>query len=134
MADTDNATVALILQLLNEDGQTATADLFGKGKQADGTETDAQMAMRLFLEEEVQSLGAFVTDRTMAISMQTAVCLDAEMCVMAEKQERMAAHDRGLSLSETMTVLGCKATRLVLLLRSTMTIFSSQLRRWPVST
>lgn len=99
MADTDNATVALILQLLNEDGQTATADLFGKGKQAAGTETDAQMAMRLFLEEEVQGLGAFVTDRTMAISMQTAVCLDAEMCMMAEKQERMAAHDRGLSLS-----------------------------------
>jgi len=99
MADTDNATAALIMRLLNEDGQTATVDLFGKGKQAAGTETDAQMAMRLFLEEEVQGLEAFVTDRTMAQSMQTAVCLDAEMCVLAEKQERMAAHDRGLSLS-----------------------------------
>ncbi|KAH7032629.1 uncharacterized protein B0I36DRAFT_286721 [Microdochium trichocladiopsis] len=99
MSSMDDATAALILQLLHEDSQNAVADMVGKGKQVAGAETDNQMAMRLFLEEEVQKAETLVADRIMTRSLQTAVRLDGEACVLAQRQERMATHDRDLSIS-----------------------------------
>ncbi|KAJ1328858.1 E3 ubiquitin-protein ligase RNF144 [Microdochium nivale] len=97
LADMDDATASLILQLMQEDGQAAAVALDPKGKQVAGIESDAQLALRLFLEEEVGGAEMFISDRRMTQSIARAVQLDGQACVLAEKQERLAAHDHQIS-------------------------------------
>lgn len=97
MGDED---ASLIIQLLEQDGEEAVATAIGKGKQPIGTETDAQVAIRLFLEE-IQRAQMFVSDMRMTRSIQQAVRADGDALVTSQAEEQLAQEDRTMSIALT---------------------------------
>ncbi|KAK7956509.1 uncharacterized protein PG986_005731 [Apiospora aurea] len=92
----DDETVALILELQRQDGETLVS--MTKGKQVEGTAPcDAEIALKLYLEEHaVATVSAL--DRRMASSIQTAVRKDADALKKLADEENVANQDRHLSL------------------------------------
>ncbi|KAI5866354.1 hypothetical protein GGS23DRAFT_383649 [Durotheca rogersii] len=89
---------ALILQLLREDAEQAAAVARGKGKNPEGTQTDAQVALNVFLTD-LLTTEAFLADQKMALSIQRAVQLDGDALFQSEEEERRARRDRNMSLA-----------------------------------
>ncbi|KAJ1328856.1 E3 ubiquitin-protein ligase RNF144 [Microdochium nivale] len=117
LAHVDDDSAALILQLLEDDAHHASNALASNGGQADGVESDAQMAMRLFLRDEVDTATMFINNRRTARNIETAAGRDREAYipehdddddddydhdnafVLAQRQELMAVSDRELALT-----------------------------------
>lgn len=51
IADIGDEEIALITQIVREDGDRAITAASGKGKQLEGLETDMQIAIEILLEE-----------------------------------------------------------------------------------
>ncbi|KAI1814869.1 hypothetical protein GGS20DRAFT_375068 [Poronia punctata] len=93
----DDANFNLIMELLQQDCQDAASTVLGKGKGREGTETDAQAALRLFMEE-LRGAEALSADIRMARSLQTAIQVDTDAIIQSQNEEQIAQVDRGLSL------------------------------------
>ncbi|KAI0010911.1 hypothetical protein F4779DRAFT_616175 [Xylariaceae sp. FL0662B] len=88
----------LIIQLLREDAQEAESIVTGKGKEAEGSETDMQIAFKLF-QEELLHAETFFPDQQMATSIQKAVQLDSDALIQFQEEERAAQDDRNMALA-----------------------------------
>ncbi|KAI1138651.1 hypothetical protein F5Y05DRAFT_413273 [Hypoxylon sp. FL0543] len=95
MSDED-ATLAI--RLMQEDAQDALSTTIGKGKQPQGTETDEQVALNLFLAE-LQTAETSFDDRRMARSILEAVQADGQAISQCQQEEQVARTDRDMSLS-----------------------------------
>lgn len=80
----------MILQLLLED----VADLENeqKGKQFVGKHTDLEIAL-MHMKEEVLSTQHFIEDRTLALSMSTAIATDQNLLASIKNDEWTAEQD-----------------------------------------
>ncbi|KAH9987663.1 hypothetical protein F4779DRAFT_638702, partial [Xylariaceae sp. FL0662B] len=94
--DTDDASLSLTIDLLLDDVKQIRSS--AKGKQAEGTLTDAELALQLFTEE-LNSAALFASDRRMTRGIQEAVQNDARALVQSEREERMAQNDHDISTS-----------------------------------
>lgn len=97
-AGLEDDDITLIIQLLREDGENAMSAATGKGKQTEGLETDAQIAIG-FLLEELQQVERFAADCRVARSMQHAICIDGDALIQAQREEQSAHDDRNMSLA-----------------------------------
>lgn len=98
LAQMEEIDVALIIQILQEDGQEAVSAAVGKGKQPVGSVTDAQVALDLFLEE-IEKAKVFASDRRMTKSMQEAARADGHAIILSQEEERFAEHDHSMSIA-----------------------------------
>ncbi|KAK1064491.1 hypothetical protein LTR12_007054 [Friedmanniomyces endolithicus] len=73
----DPLTLSAIIQLQLEDSEQLTAHGEGKGKQREGTLSAAQIALRMYTEDLVNT-NAVLSDRRMAQSIATAVIRDGQ--------------------------------------------------------
>ncbi|KAK6951767.1 hypothetical protein Daesc_006290 [Daldinia eschscholtzii] len=95
MGDED---IALAFRLMQEDAEQFMSTTTRKGKQAEGTETDAQMAFNLLLEE-LQAAETCLSDVRMTRSMLRAIQSDGAILSQAHDEENIARADRNLSLA-----------------------------------
>ncbi|KAI1159447.1 hypothetical protein F5B18DRAFT_588956 [Nemania serpens] len=98
LAQADDEGIALIIQLLQQDGEEVASAAIGKGKQPEGTMTDTQVAFSLFVTE-LQGAKTFFSDRRMTRSMQSAIQLDGDALLQSLNEESTAEHDHNLSVS-----------------------------------
>ncbi|CZR55113.1 uncharacterized protein PAC_04999 [Phialocephala subalpina] len=101
LAEVDDATAALLLQLQIEDLDELIKNLpvKGKGKRREGTISDAELAFQLG-KEELQRNATILSDRQMTKSIARAVMADAQALTFAATQERSEATDRAIALRE----------------------------------
>ncbi|KAJ3579468.1 hypothetical protein NPX13_g1094 [Xylaria arbuscula] len=90
--------IAVIIQLLQEDGEEIMSAATRKGKQPEGTMTDTQVAFNSFMEE-LRAADTFLADRRMTRSIQSAIQLDGDALLQSQNEERIAEQDRNLSVS-----------------------------------
>ncbi|RYP65651.1 hypothetical protein DL771_008203 [Monosporascus sp. 5C6A] len=95
MGDED---IALIVKLLQEDGQIAMDAAQAKGKQPEGAETDEYLAFKLQIEE-LQSAETVAMDRRMTRSIQQAIRADSDALARLRDDERQAQRDRAFSIA-----------------------------------
>ncbi|KAI1468567.1 uncharacterized protein F4812DRAFT_427308 [Daldinia caldariorum] len=95
MGDED---IALAFRLMQEDAEQFISTSSRKGKQAEGTETDAQMAFNLLLEE-LQAAETCLSDERMTRSMLRAIQTDGPVLSQAYDEENVARADRNLSIA-----------------------------------
>ncbi|KAI1478009.1 hypothetical protein F4774DRAFT_387462 [Daldinia eschscholtzii] len=95
MGDED---IALAFRLMQEDAEQFMSTTTRKGKQAEGTETDAQMAFNLLLEE-LQAAETCLSDERMTRSMLRAIQSDSAILSQAHDEENIARADHNLSLA-----------------------------------
>lgn len=98
LAQAYDEDIALIIQLLEQDGEEAASAAIGKGKLPEGTMTDTQVAFSLFMDE-LQGARTFFADRRMTRSIQSAIQLDGDTLLQSQNEERAAEHDHNLSVS-----------------------------------
>lgn len=98
IAQMDDENAALIFRLLREDGEEAILSVTGKGKRPVGTETDAQVAFNLYLEE-IEKAQRFASDRRMTRSIQQAIRMDGHSISLSQVEEQIAEHDHGMSVA-----------------------------------
>lgn len=96
LAIPDDENYSLIIQLLLEDVVEMGAS--SKGKQREGSVSDADVARRLF-EQELNNEAIFAADRRLTRSIQQAVQTDAAALARFDREERMARHDRDVSIA-----------------------------------
>jgi len=89
VADIGEQDIALIIQVLREDGDRALTATSGKGKEPEGLETDMQIAIKILLEE-IQQFGRFSIDLRLARSMQQAISSDRDALLQAQHEEQVA--------------------------------------------
>ncbi|KAI1762570.1 hypothetical protein GGR53DRAFT_415339 [Hypoxylon sp. FL1150] len=87
----------LVLELLRHDVEEAFSAATDNNQQPDIT-SDKQVASQLFLEDMEQRAEASASDRRMSISMQRAVGVDHEALDRLGEEERVAQHDRRMSI------------------------------------
>ncbi|KAK9419543.1 hypothetical protein SUNI508_07279 [Seiridium unicorne] len=92
----DDASLALVIELQQEDG-TNLADM-GKGKQREGECNDAELALQLYLDELAET-AQFALDRRMTGSIQMAIREDADTLVQLVNQKQNAQTDRSMSVA-----------------------------------
>lgn len=90
----DDETLNLIIQCQLEDGEHLAAG--AKGKQREGTVSDAEFALQLYTEE-LKQCNVTLADRHMAQSIVFAVLADGELLHDAYRLERQAEMDRDLA-------------------------------------
>ena len=88
----------LILRLLQQDSEEAQPASTHKGKQPDGTESDAQVAFKLF-QTELQEAEAVSADRRIARSIQNAIQADRDALLESQTEEQVAEDDGSTSPS-----------------------------------
>lgn len=76
-AHLEDEDVALIIGLLQQDGEELVSTTIGKGKWPEGTMTDTQAAINLPMEE-LHGIESFFADRKMTRSIQSAVQPDGD--------------------------------------------------------
>lgn len=93
--DMDPLTLQTIVEMQLQDSE----DLAGnsKGKQREGTVTDAQLAMQMYVEDLTQC-NAYLQDRTMAQSVTMAILADGALIAEAFAEEQQAARDREMAM------------------------------------
>ncbi|KAK0272285.1 hypothetical protein LTR35_012868 [Friedmanniomyces endolithicus] len=96
----DPLTLSTIIQLQLEDSEhlTANGGGEGKGKQREGTLSDAQLALQMYTEDLV-STNAVLSDRRMAQSIAMAVIRDARAIQRSHLQEDQIARDHEIAQS-----------------------------------
>lgn len=92
----DLLSLELIIQLQLEDGQEMAG--LSKGKQREGTFTDAELALRLYIED-IESTNTTLKDRQMAQSFAKSVMDDSDLIEQVLKEEQQAAADRKFAAS-----------------------------------
>ncbi|KAI8958631.1 hypothetical protein F5Y11DRAFT_359848 [Daldinia sp. FL1419] len=95
MGDED---IALAFRLMQEDAEQFMSTTTRKGKQVEGSETDAQMAFNLLLEE-LQAAETCLSDERMTRSMLRAIQLDGPVLSQAHDEENIARADRDMSIA-----------------------------------
>jgi hypothetical protein len=97
VADIREQDIALIIQVLREDGDRALTAASGKGKEPEGLETDLQIAIKIPLEE-IKKLGRFSSNLRLARSMQQAISSDRDALLQAQHEKQVAQGDREMLL------------------------------------
>lgn len=92
----DLPSLELIIQLQLEDSQKMAGQ--SKGKQREGTFTDAELALRLYIED-IEITNTTLKDRKMAQSLARSVMCDSELIEQVLKEEQQAATDREFAAS-----------------------------------
>ncbi|KAI0834636.1 hypothetical protein F5Y06DRAFT_306679 [Hypoxylon sp. FL0890] len=95
MSDED---AVLVIRLMQEDAQAALSTSIGKGKQVQGSETDAQIALNLFLAE-LETAETSFNDRRMTRSILEAVQADDQAICQCQQEEEIAQADRNITLA-----------------------------------
>ncbi|KAI0133238.1 hypothetical protein F4776DRAFT_655127 [Hypoxylon sp. NC0597] len=95
MSDED---VALVIRLMQEDAEAALSSSMRKGKQVEGSETDGQVALNLFLAE-LQTAETTFNDRQMARSILQAVQTDGDAIIQCQQEEEVARADHAMSVA-----------------------------------
>ncbi|KAI1648258.1 uncharacterized protein F4817DRAFT_334429 [Daldinia loculata] len=95
MGDED---IALAFRLMQEDAEQFITTTTRKGKQVEGSETDAQMAFNLLLEE-LQAAETCLSDERMTRSMLRAIQSDGAVLSQAHDEEDIAQADHEMSLA-----------------------------------
>ncbi|TKA61892.1 hypothetical protein B0A55_11799 [Friedmanniomyces simplex] len=90
----DPLTLSAIIQLQLEDSEHLAANV--KGKQREGTVTDAELALQLYTED-LMSTDAVLSDRRMAQSIAMAVIRDGQVIQRAHQLEDQIIRDRDLA-------------------------------------
>lgn len=93
--DVDPLTISAIVQAQLEDSQELVAG--DKGKQREGTTTDTQVAMQMYMED-LQHCNAMLEDRKMAQSISVAVQQDGDLLYNVFRREQQVARDREIAL------------------------------------
>ncbi|KAI3340470.1 hypothetical protein F4824DRAFT_423230 [Ustulina deusta] len=93
----DNESLDLILSLLCDDASQVRST--SKGKQAEGTLSDGDLALQLYTEE-LQRATMYVSDRRMTKSVQDAVQTDTTVLLESEWLESLARHDRDIAAAQ----------------------------------
>lgn len=91
--DTDPLSLSCIIDLQLQDSQELIANAKGKGKQPEGSIDDADLALRMYMEDLERS-NAVLSDRRLAQSMTTAVLLDSQLIHHERQREERFARDR----------------------------------------
>ncbi|KAI0809693.1 hypothetical protein GGR55DRAFT_161121 [Xylaria sp. FL0064] len=94
----DDESLSLILSLQREDASQVRST--SKGKQAEGTLSDADLALQLYVED-LNRATVFVSDRKMTKSVQSAVQTDTTLLLESEWQERVARCDREIATAQS---------------------------------
>ncbi|KXS96476.1 hypothetical protein AC578_6324 [Pseudocercospora eumusae] len=94
--DIDPLTLSAIVQAQLEDSQELASG--HKGKQREGTVTDSQVAMQMYLED-LQNCNAFLEDRKLAQSISIAVQQDGDLLHREFQREQQIARDREIAES-----------------------------------
>ncbi|KXT08387.1 hypothetical protein AC579_7305 [Pseudocercospora musae] len=94
--DIDPLTLSAIVQAQLEDSQELACG--HKGKQREGTVTDSQVAMQMYLED-LQNCNAFLEDRKLAQSISLAVQQDGDLLHREFQREQQIARDREIAES-----------------------------------
>lgn len=90
----DPLTLSAIVQIQLEDSQQLVAN--SKGKQREGTVTDAELALQMYTED-LMSTNATLSDRKMAQSIALAVLRDGQLIHRAYRQDEQIARDREMA-------------------------------------
>lgn len=106
----DALILTAVMEMELDDG-TELANL-AKGKQREGTVTDAELAFEMY-SEDLRACQRVLEDRRMAQSMALAVHCDGQLISKAHQQEDQVARDHRLAMSlesnPTTTDLSCNA-------------------------
>ncbi|KAI1150465.1 hypothetical protein F4825DRAFT_468172 [Nemania diffusa] len=94
----DDESLDLILSLLREDAQQVKST--SKGKQREGTLSDADIALRLYTEE-LSRATTYASDRRMTRSIQDALGADTTALIEFERMENAAKHDRDIAVASS---------------------------------
>ncbi|KAI1745308.1 hypothetical protein F4680DRAFT_98806 [Xylaria scruposa] len=94
----DDESLGLIFSLLREDALQVGSG--SKGKQAERSLSDADLALRLYTEE-LEKATMYVSDRRMTKSIQEAVHNDADELLECEQEERIARNDRQIAVARS---------------------------------
>jgi hypothetical protein len=94
--DFDALILAAVIELELEDGTTLAN--FTKGKQREGTVTDAEIAFEIYFDD-LRACHRVLEDRRMAQSMALAVHRDGRLISEAHQQEDQVAQDRRLAMN-----------------------------------
>ncbi|KAI0452865.1 hypothetical protein F5B21DRAFT_481393 [Xylaria acuta] len=94
----DDESLGLIFSLLRED--VLRVESGSKGKQAEGTLSDADLALQLYTEELTRAT-MYVSDRRMTKSMQEAVQTDTGALLECEQEESAARNDRQIAIASS---------------------------------
>ncbi|KAI2463784.1 hypothetical protein F4781DRAFT_106431 [Annulohypoxylon bovei var. microspora] len=92
----DDEDTALAIHLMQEDVQAIMLDSTRKGKQIEGSETDGQLAFKLFLDE-LQTAETTYSDRQMTRSILHAMQTDGPAIPQCQDEENVAEADRSIS-------------------------------------
>lgn len=90
----DPLTLSTVIQMQLEDTKELTAR--AKGKQREGTVTDAELALQMYTEDLINT-NAVLTDGKMAQSMAMAILRDGQFIQRAHQQEDQIARDRQMA-------------------------------------
>ncbi|KAI0503165.1 hypothetical protein F5B22DRAFT_630394 [Xylaria bambusicola] len=94
----DDESLNLILSLLSADLDVVQSS--AKGKQIEGTLSDADLALQLFAEE-LNCATVYASDRRMTKSVQDAVQKDTNILLESELQENVARRDREVAVAQS---------------------------------
>ncbi|KAH8197826.1 hypothetical protein TruAng_008024 [Truncatella angustata] len=92
----DDESLALILDLQQEDGEHFADS--AKGKKREGELNDAELALQIYLEE-IAGAASFALDRRMTRSIQMAIRDDADALNQVVNAENAAKDDRAMSIA-----------------------------------
>lgn len=93
--DVDPLTLQMIVQMQLQDSEELAG--CSKGKQREGTVTDAQLAMQMYVED-LNNCDSYLQDRNMAQSVAMAILADGEFIAEAFREEQQAARDREMAM------------------------------------
>lgn len=94
----DDESLDLVLSLLREDAHQFEST--SKGKQVEGTLSDADLALQLH-NEELNRVTTYASDRRMTKSIQKAVQADTDALLASEREENVARNDRALAVASS---------------------------------
>ncbi|KAI0377895.1 hypothetical protein F5Y04DRAFT_167402 [Hypomontagnella monticulosa] len=94
----EDEDIALAIRLMQQDAEQFVSAMTRKGKQVEGSQTDAQVAANLFLQDLMATATSF-EDRRMARSVLQAIQTDNDTMSRLQNEEHVAQADRVLSLA-----------------------------------
>ncbi|GAW23647.1 hypothetical protein ANO14919_132210 [Xylariales sp. No.14919] len=97
-ASVDDESLKIILSALRDDVREVRST--SKGKEVEGTLSDAELALQLYTAE-LDRATTYVSDRIMTKSVQSAVQTDTNAIVQSEYQESIARRDRAIAESQS---------------------------------
>ncbi|KAI0975005.1 hypothetical protein F4678DRAFT_359210 [Xylaria arbuscula] len=93
----DDESLNLILSLQNENASQMRS--LSKGKQVEGSLSDAEFALQLY-SEELERAAVYASDRRMTKSLQNAVQTDTNVLLESEQLENVTQHNREIATAQ----------------------------------